>query len=157
MTAPMPKDDIIAARVASDPPPFSTINIGKSALYPEIGINIIPANNAWRINILELMAVRTPSAKDLERDTAWASIISTMNAHTQRMFPPELRSRVIGIYMMVFYAALTLGSVLSGRGAQKIGIGNILYELGMLLIFIGILTLALRFFSIKRFTQRGAE
>jgi MFS family permease len=80
-----------------------------------------------------------------------------MNAHTQRMFPPELRSRVIGIYMMVFYAALTLGSVLSGRGAQKIGIGNILYELGMLLIFIGILTLALRFFSIKRFTQRGAE
>ncbi len=89
--------------------------------------------------------------------TAWASIISTMNAHTQRMFPPELRSRVIGIYMMVFYAALTLGSVLSGRGAQKIGIGNILYELGMLLIFIGILTLALRFFSIKRFTQRGAE
>lgn len=70
--------------------------------------------------------------------TAWASIISTMNSHTQRMFSTELRSRVIGIYMMVFYASLTLGSIIWSSVAKKFGIENTLHAQGIILIFIAL-------------------
>ncbi|MBY0380163.1 MAG: MFS transporter [Burkholderiales bacterium] len=72
---------------------------------------------------------------------AWASIISTMNSHTQRMFHTELRSRLIGIYMTVFYGALTFGSALCGGAAKQFGIETVLYVLGIVLILIGATTI----------------
>lgn len=72
---------------------------------------------------------------------AWASIISTMNSHTQRMFHTELRSRLIGIYMTVFYGALTFGSALCGSAAKQFGIETVLYVLGIVLILIGATTI----------------
>lgn len=71
----------------------------------------------------------------------WASIISTMNSHTQQMFSIEFRSRLIGIYMTVFYGSLTFGSALCGRAAKQFGIGNVLYTLGTILILIGVSSL----------------
>ncbi len=78
---------------------------------------------------------------------AWASIISTMNSHTQRMFHTELRSRLIGIYMTVFYGALTLGSALCGMAAKQFNIETVLYVLGVALIFIGLSTLVVKLYN----------
>ena len=60
------------------------------------------------------------------------------------MFHTELRSRLIGIYMTVFYGALTLGSALCGMAAKQFNIETVLYVLGVALIFIGLSTLVVK-------------
>lgn len=72
---------------------------------------------------------------------AWAIIISTMNSHTQIMFPPQFRSRVIGVYTTIFYGALTVGSFSAGSFAKYYEVGAVFYYLGVFLISIGVIAI----------------
>ena len=50
---------------------------------------------------------------------AWAILLSTLNAQIQGAFPSNLRAKAIAVYLVVFYASLSLGSVIWGAIAEK--------------------------------------
>jgi MFS family permease len=54
--------------------------------------------------------------------TAWALLVSASNTEVQLLFGPQLRARATAIYLMAFYAAMSLGSFAWGVVANMIGI-----------------------------------
>lgn len=53
---------------------------------------------------------------------AWAAIVSTMNSAAQSLFEPAIRARALSIYSMIFYGALTTGSLTWGNLSSRYGI-----------------------------------
>jgi MFS family permease len=53
---------------------------------------------------------------------AWMTTMSTFNVTVQMPLPPELRARALGIYLLVFQAALALGSAAWGALAERAGV-----------------------------------
>ncbi len=52
---------------------------------------------------------------------AFMALINTTNALVQTLVPDELRGRVMGFYMLVFFGSYPLGSLLSGTVAGYLG------------------------------------
>ncbi|OGT26081.1 MAG: hypothetical protein A3I77_00170 [Gammaproteobacteria bacterium RIFCSPLOWO2_02_FULL_42_14] len=61
---------------------------------------------------------------------SWAILLSTLNAQAQGSFQKNMRAKAIAVYLVVFYAALSLGSVIWGKMAES--------DLAMSLYFPGI-------------------
>jgi predicted MFS family arabinose efflux permease len=53
---------------------------------------------------------------------AWSAIVSTMNAAAQLAFPPAIRARTLSIYLFVMAGGYTLGSLVWGRVADRLGV-----------------------------------
>jgi predicted MFS family arabinose efflux permease len=49
------------------------------------------------------------------------SVANTSNALVQTSVPDELRGRVMGLYTLVFFGGMTLGALLIGSVAERIG------------------------------------
>jgi MFS family permease len=49
------------------------------------------------------------------------SVANTSNALVQTSVPDELRGRVMGLYTLVFFGGMTLGALLIGTVAERIG------------------------------------
>lgn len=51
--------------------------------------------------------------------TAWSILLSTLNAQIQGSFSSNLRAKAIAVYLVIFYASLSLGSIIWGVIAGK--------------------------------------
>jgi MFS family permease len=52
---------------------------------------------------------------------AFISLINTSNALVQSHVPDELRGRVMSVYVLVFFGALPIGSLVAGQMATRVG------------------------------------
>lgn len=69
---------------------------------------------------------------------SWSLSVSVFNGILQAEFPKETRSRLIGIYYVFFAAAQALGSYLSGRSIQIIGVERTLLDVSFIVVFVGL-------------------
>ena len=53
---------------------------------------------------------------------AWSATVSTMNAAAQLSFPPAIRARTLSIYLFVMAAGYTMGSLVWGALADRLGV-----------------------------------
>jgi len=52
---------------------------------------------------------------------AWVTVMSSLNNAAQSVLPPWVRSRAMSVYLMVFFGAMTAGSLLWGAVATRVG------------------------------------
>lgn len=65
---------------------------------------------------------------------AWAATVSTLNAAAQLSFPPEVRARTLSIYLFVMAGGYTVGSMVWGALADRIGVQAALAAAGACVI-----------------------
>lgn len=53
---------------------------------------------------------------------AWSATVSTLNAAAQLAFPPAVRARTLSIYLFVMAGGYTLGSLVWGHVADRVGV-----------------------------------
>lgn len=53
---------------------------------------------------------------------AWIAVLSSLNTSAQLALPEWVRGRGLSIFLMIFYGAMALGSVIWGRTAEEVGI-----------------------------------
>lgn len=67
---------------------------------------------------------------------AWSILLSTLNAQAQGSFPQALRAKAIAVYLVVFYAGSSLGSIIWGYIAETSL--SLALRLPILVLFIGL-------------------
>jgi MFS family permease len=87
--------------------------------------------------------------------TGWALLVSITNAEVQQLFEPGLRARAIAIYLMFFYAAMSVGSYLWGQAAERIGVARCFQTAALGLSFAIFIVIASRLF--KNWLFEGAS
>ncbi|RSZ59966.1 MFS transporter [Massilia atriviolacea] len=65
---------------------------------------------------------------------AWSATVSTLNAAAQLAFPPSIRARTLSIYLFVMAGGYTLGSMVWGALADKVGVQAALAAAGACVI-----------------------
>lgn len=78
---------------------------------------------------------------------AWMAVNSTLNTVAQSTLPAWVRARALGVYLLVFQAAMALGSVLWGEIANHLGLRPTLLMAGVALVAGAALTMRLAFAS----------
>lgn len=69
--------------------------------------------------------IKTPEAATLAclvAGASWIAVLSSLNVSAQTSLPDWVRARGLSIFIMVFFGAMTLGSIIWGQVASLIGI-----------------------------------
>jgi predicted MFS family arabinose efflux permease len=80
--------------------------------------------------------------------------LSTCNTYLQTAAPPELRGRVVSIYVWVFQGLAPLGGFTAGWTAQKAGIPAAILGAGGLCLLAGLVLAAMRTWSVSGLERR---
>jgi MFS family permease len=80
---------------------------------------------------------------------AWMSVNSTLNTAAQTSLPAWVRARGLGIYLLVFQAAMAIGSVIWGEVATRFGLRTTLLAAGIALLIAAGATVRLRLTGLR--------
>jgi hypothetical protein len=75
---------------------------------------------------------------------AWMTVNSNLNIATQTTAPAWVRARALGMYLLVFQAAMAVGSAVAGFIAERYGIRATLLASGITLLVSAALTFRLK-------------
>jgi MFS family permease len=62
---------------------------------------------------------------------AWLSLLSSLNVALQTVIPEWVRGRALAVYMVVFFGAMSAGSLLWGAVAERVGLAGSLAAAGV--------------------------
>lgn len=71
---------------------------------------------------------------------AWIAALTSFNLSAQTALPNWVRARGMSIFLMVFFGAMTIGSICWGQTAQAIGLGKTMAIAGAVLAVLALLT-----------------
>jgi len=80
---------------------------------------------------------------------AWMTVNSNLNIATQTTAPSWVRARALGMYLLVFQAAMAIGSAVAGEIAERYGIRITLLAAGLTLFASAAVTFRLRLGSVE--------
>ena len=111
---------------------------GSTALFGLVNIAL------WYLNQFSAVAMVL-----LAGGLAWMTVNSNLNTVAQTSLPAWVRARALAVYLLVFQAAMAIGSVIWGAVASRAGLRTTLLISGITLLIAAAMTVRLRLAGMK--------
>jgi MFS family permease len=102
-----------------------------------LNLLVLIASNTFALAILSLAYVRSIALLGIimiAGGIAWLILLSVFNMAVQAVIPAWVRGRVLSVYLLIFFAGMSIGSFLCGTIATWIGISKTLTIMSLFLV-----------------------